>query len=90
MDKALLIIEEDMEEFRQLFRQRQVEIAMREVATQIKGIRKKAVEKVFSSEMGKLDPEAREVLDKVLSYIEKKYIAIPMTVAKKAFVSKKK
>ena len=35
-----------------------------------------------------MDPETREVLDKVLGYVEKKYISGPMKLAKEIILKK--
>ncbi len=55
---------------------------MSAVPESIKGIRKKAYAEVFAKELENLDPNAREVLDSFLDYMEKKYISVPMKMAK--------
>ncbi|MNY37848.1 hypothetical protein D3C86_1724360 [compost metagenome] len=55
---------------------------MREVPEKIKEIKVKAVESVFANEINSLDENSREVLEKVLNYVEKKYISVPMVMAK--------
>lgn len=76
------ILEEANVAFMQLTKERNVEIAMKEVPKQIKEIRRTAVSEVFKSDMENMDPETREVFDKVLGYVEKKYISGPMKLAK--------
>ena len=66
----------------QLTKERNVEIAMKEVPKQIKEIRRTAVSEVFKTDIENMDPETREVFDKVLGYVEKKYISGPMKLAK--------
>lgn len=68
--------------FTQLTKERNVEIAMKEVPKQIKEIRRTAVSEVFKSDIENMDAETREVFDKVLGYVEKKYISGPMKLAK--------
>lgn len=68
--------------FVKLIEERSVELAMREVPAQIKQIRRSAVTEVFKHDIENMDPETREVLDKVLGYVEKKYISGPMKLAK--------
>ncbi|AFD07838.1 glutamyl-tRNA reductase [Solitalea canadensis DSM 3403] len=76
------IIEENILEFIPILKQRRVELAMREVPEKIKEIKVKAVESVFANEINSLDENSREVLEKVLNYVEKKYISVPMVMAK--------
>ena len=76
------ILEEANVAFMQLTKERNVEIAMKEVPKQVKEIRRTAVSEVFKSDMENMDPETREVFDKVLGYVEKKYISGPMKLAK--------
>ena len=76
------ILEEANVAFMQLTKERNVEIAMKEVPKQIKEIRKTAVSDVFKSDIENMDAETREVFDKVLGYVEKKYISGPMKLAK--------
>lgn len=76
------IIDENLEEFRPLVRQRKIELAMQEVPQKIKEIRNTAIQSVFADDIQSLDEQSKEVLEKVLNYMEKKYISIPMVMAK--------
>ena len=76
------ILEQALIAFTQLTKERNVEIAMKEVPKQIKEIRRAAVSEVFKTDIENMDPETREVFDKVLGYVEKKYISGPMKLAK--------
>jgi glutamyl-tRNA reductase len=55
---------------------------MRTVPEQVKEIRRKAVEEIFAKDIEALDSDSKEVLDKVVLYLEKKYISTPMLMAK--------
>jgi glutamyl-tRNA reductase len=81
------IIEKNIKEFRPILKQRRVEIAMQEVPQQIKAIKEKALNSVFLNEINGLDEQSREVLEKVISYMEKKYISVPMVMAKEILVN---
>ena len=83
---ANLIIADKVEEFKQLFQERKIELAFGEFPRQIKYIKETALNEVFAKEMNKLDAEGKEVLDKVLSYMEKKYNALAIKTAKKVFL----
>lgn len=80
------IIEENIREFEAVLRQRRVELAMSEVPKKIKEIKEKAVNTVFAEEINSLDDEAKAVLEQVISYMEKKYISVPMVMAKEILV----
>jgi glutamyl-tRNA reductase len=64
-----------------------VELAMRAVPEEIKRIKADAVNEIFKDEINALDAQSREVLEKVLGYVEKKYIAGPMKLAKEILVN---
>lgn len=76
------IIEAGVAEFHELFRVRQVELAMKAVPEKVKEIRDTALNTVFAREIGQLDPQSKETLDKVIAYMEKKYISVPMKMAR--------
>ena len=46
------------------------------------------VNEVFSKELEAMTNDSKEVLDKMLAYIEKKYISVPMKMAKEIFLEK--
>jgi glutamyl-tRNA reductase len=60
-----------------MLKQRRIEVAMRQVPEKIKEIRNTAVNTVFADEVQSLDKESREILEKVINYMEKKYISVP-------------
>jgi glutamyl-tRNA reductase len=76
------LIADKINEFEQLLRERKVELSMREIPQIVKGIRERAVNQVFNKELEELDPKSREVLEKMMEYMEKKYISVPMKMAK--------
>lgn len=86
LSSAEKIIDENIKEFLPIIKQRRVEVAMRQVPNKIKEIREMAMQEVFAQEINQLDPSAREVLEKVINYMEKKYIKVPMVMAKDILV----
>ena len=76
------IIDQNIEEFKPVLKQRRVEIAMRQVPEKIKEIKENAMTKVFADEIEGMDDNSREVLARVMNYMEKKYISVPMVMAK--------
>ena len=76
------IIDFHITEYKSMIRQRKIELAMMDVPRKVKEIRAYATEKVFASELESLDENSREVVERMLSYLEKKYISVPMKLAK--------
>jgi len=81
------IIDQNIVEFIPQLKQRRIELAMREVPERIKEIRQTAINSVFADEVQNLDAESREVLEKVMNYMEKKYISVPMIMAKEIMIN---
>lgn len=81
------IISKARYEFQHLLRERKVEIAMRNVPVQVKELRTTAYTEIFKEDLAALDPHAKEVLDKVVNYLEKKYISGPMKLAKEIILN---
>jgi glutamyl-tRNA reductase len=81
------IIEKNLKEFRPVLKQRRVEIAMKQVPEKIKEIKHRAMNSVFADDIDSLDDNSRLILEKVMSYMEKKYISIPMLMAKEILVN---
>ena len=86
LENAERIIDSNIQEFLPIIKQRRVEVAMRQVPDTIKQIRDTAVNEIFAHDLNNLDPQAREVLEKVINYMEKKYIKVPMVMAKEILV----
>lgn len=76
------LIDDKINEFEHLLRERKIEISMREIPQVVKEIRDRAVTQVFSKDLEELDPKSRAVLEKMMEYMEKKYISVPMKMAK--------
>lgn len=89
MESCRLIIAEELKKCEQDLESRKVELAMRNVPEKVKEIKRTALESVFSKEISTLDDNAKEVLEKVLAYMEKKYISVPMKMAREIIVEQK-
>lgn len=76
------ILEEQIQLFAQTYRTRSLELRMREVPDKMREIRDRAINEVFARDLESLDPRSRDVLSKVIDYMEKKYISVPMVMAK--------
>ena len=82
------IIDKHFDEFRHMFRERVVERAMKDIPQKVKEIREHATNHVFARELEGMDDESRQVLEKMLTYFEKKYISVPMKMAKEILLDK--
>ncbi|MET3113912.1 glutamyl-tRNA reductase [Pedobacter sp. CG_S7] len=81
------IIEENIKEFVMVLRQRKIEIAMRSVPEKIKEIKHTAMNAIFADEINGMDENSRLVLERVMNYMEKKCISVPMVMAKEILVN---
>jgi glutamyl-tRNA reductase len=82
LSDCIAIIEKGKGEFKKHFQERSIELAMSEIPNTIKEIRQTAVDTVFSKELAQLSENDRELVDKIIGYMEKKYISVPMKLAK--------
>ncbi len=82
------IISEALFEFKHINQVRTVELAMREVPNKVKEIKATAINEVFKKELSNLDDASRETLEKILGYMEKKYMSMPMLMAKEILLKK--
>jgi glutamyl-tRNA reductase len=81
------IISSNISAFIVELKQRRVELAMRQVPEKIREIRNTAINSVFAEEVQNMDKQSREVLEKVMNYMEKKYISVPMVMAKDILIN---
>jgi glutamyl-tRNA reductase len=86
IERCKTLIRDSIAEFEVQLRERDVELALREVPQLVHEIGQKALNEVFAKDLNTLDPHAREVLNKVVAYLEKKYIALPMKKAKEVML----
>ena len=82
------IIAEALFDFKHIQKVRSVEIAMRDVPEKVKAIKATAMNEVFKNELAALDDTSKEVLEKIIGYMEKKYMSMPMLMAKEILLKK--
>ncbi|RDC56084.1 glutamyl-tRNA reductase [Pedobacter chinensis] len=80
------IISNNITEFFTVLKQRRIELAMQDVPRKIKEIKNTALNGVFADEISQMDEASREVLERVMNYMEKKCISVPMIMAKEILV----
>lgn len=84
------IVDKSLVEFKEVYHVRQVELAMKEVPQKVKEIKERAVNQVFAKQLESLNSESKEVLDEIIQYMEKKYISVPMKMAREIIIESKK
>lgn len=88
VEHVQLIIDEALDEFQHIFKERSVELAMRAVPTKVKEIKHVALNEVFKHDIENLDEQSRAVLENVIGYMEKKYMSMPMLMAKEILLKR--
>lgn len=84
------IIAAGIKECERAFSERRIEQAMRSIPDTIKEIKSTALGSVFAKDLEKLDDSSKEILEKILGYIEKKYISVPMKMAREVLLDEVK
>ncbi len=87
IEKAKEVIVASLSDFHSLYAERQLELALEQMPIQIKEVKSKALNEVFKKEMEHLDDDTKELLERMMTYMEKKCIGIPMKVAKETILS---
>ena len=84
--KGKRLLNQQIENFSQQFRERQIEKAMIKVPTEIKAIKAHAINKVFKKDLENLDEDSYDLMVRMMNYMEKQCIGIPMKAAKKTLL----
>ena len=82
------IISKGILKFQHINQVREIEVAMSSVPDKVKEIKSNAINEIFKNDLKNLDENSRETLDKVVNYLEKKYISIPMLMAKDILIKR--
>lgn len=76
------IVDEAIETLTARLQQRKVEIGLRDLPHQLAAVRRTALDEVFAAELQDLDPASRALVDRIAMYLEKKFVSLPMKLAK--------
>ena len=82
--KCETLLEAGLVEYIERLQAREVELALIELPNMIKAIRDTAMGDIFAEDLEGLDTEARQVVERIVAYLEKKYVGLPMKLAKEA------
>jgi len=87
--KAEAMLEEFLISFNDLYKERRLELALAHIPNEVKSIKDRALNSAFKKDIEQLDLHSKEVLEKVMQYMEEKYIALPFKASKKSLLDKK-
>lgn len=82
VEKANEIISQHITAFEQTHLQRQIERAFSNISSEIKDVKKRALNQVFNKKIELLDSKSKELIYEMMDYMEKKCIAVPIKAAK--------
>lgn len=86
VEHARKLLEEYTALFPAQYRQRRLERALQVIPDSVRAVKEKAVREVFKKELETLDPSAQALVERILGYMEKKCIGIPMKAAREAIL----
>lgn len=81
-EKAAGLIQERIYAFRDRWHERQIERALAHIPEEVKAVKDRAIHEVYGKEFAQLDPQAQDLVLRMLGYMEKKCVAIPIKAAK--------
>ncbi len=84
MVKAEWIVAGQIEQFEQSLHSRKIEKAFSSLPLEVRSVKERALDQVFKKDIDQLDKSAQEILLKVMDYMERKCVNIPMKMAKEA------
>lgn len=87
--KAEAMLEDSIIAFNELYKERRLELALADIPNEVKNIKNRAINMAFKDDIATLDNNSKEILEKVMQYMEEKYIALPFKASKKSLLNKK-
>jgi len=88
--RAAGLIQARIYAFRERWHERQVERSMAHIPDEVKAVKEKAIGEVFGKEFAQLDPATQDLVQRMMGYMEKKCVAIPIKAAKKIALQRSK
>jgi glutamyl-tRNA reductase len=81
---AKAILKQKIKDFESIYQQRQIEKALSNVSKEVKAVKNRAIYNVYEKQLATLDPGAKDLLLEMMDYMEKKFVSIPMRLAKES------
>ncbi len=85
--EARKLIGKQLLAFRSAVQQRRIEKALSHLPEEINRVKKKAMDEVFRRELAELDDDTLKLIHRMMGYMEKKCIGVPMKAARSAVVT---
>lgn len=83
--EAQKVLRRRLIEFQGMYQRRQIEKAMSSVSTEVKAVKERALTSVYDKQIAALDDPAKALLLEMMDYMEKKFVSIPMRLAKNSY-----
>jgi len=80
--KAEVILKNQIKGFQMTYQQRQLEKVLLHVPAEIKAIKSHAMNVVFKKDLDEMDNDTRDLFERMITYMEKRCISVPMKAAK--------
>jgi glutamyl-tRNA reductase len=82
--KANKILQDALNNFKQVIYHRRIEKAFGQIPIQIKDIKNRAIQEIFRNDLEGMDDHTKEIVFKMMDYMEKGCISVPMKAAREA------
>lgn len=90
VEKALVIVEEQVQDFKEKVHRRFIERAFQDIPRQVYATRDRAINEVFHSQIQNLDVESQNLIEEMMEYMARKCISIPMKTARQQYTALRK
>ncbi len=87
VSNACELLDVHLTDFEVKARHRRIERALHKIPTEVKAVRERAMNEVFKKEIESLDSDALRIVERMMTYMEKKCTGIPIKVAKEALAT---
>lgn len=88
--QAALIIAQRVYAFREVWHERQVERSLSTIPDDVRRYKERALNEVFGKELAQLDEQTLALIHRMMDYMEKKAVAVPMKTAKAISIGRHK
>lgn len=84
IQNAKVLLKQKMIHFKKALKERKIEKVFRNIPVEIKAVKQKAINEVFRKDLESLDDTSQALLLKMMDYMERKCVGIPMKAAREA------
>lgn len=89
-EEAAEIIRTGLYEFREIWHERQIERSLAHIPDEVRDVKTRAMNEVFGKELARVDASTLDLIERMMGYMEKKCVAIPIKAAKQIALQHKK